>query len=69
MLTDQGEKKRVRKLALDHIAKYVPKQPKRLNEISERFRALHASIPKTLEEKILDEEPSLFKSKHEVVPI
>ena len=66
MLTDQGEKKRVRKLALDHIAKYVPKQPKRLYEISERFRALHASIPKTLEEEILDEEPSLFKSKQEI---
>jgi hypothetical protein len=66
VLTDPGEKKRIRKLALEHIAKYVPKQPKRLNEISERFRALHASIPKTLEEEILDEAPSLFRNKQEI---
>ena len=66
VLSDAGEKKRVRKLALEHIAKYVPKQPRRLNEISERFKAMHASIPKTLEEEILEEAPSVFKNIQEI---
>jgi hypothetical protein len=43
----------------------VPKQPKRLNEISERLKALHASIPKTLEEEIIDEMKSVYKNKNE----
>jgi len=42
----------------------VPKKPKRLNEITERFQRLHDSAPKTLEEQIL-ESPSHFLKKQD----
>ena len=68
VLSDQEEKKRVKNIALEQISKLVPKKPKRINEISERFQRLHDRIPKTLEEEILDE-TSIFQKKKDVKTI